>query len=257
MRPMNFTRARGAMSLAAVLTTTAAAGVSVAYAQAPGLPGTPESRNVTPAGKPTTKSASRPAEKAGPAKKRASKTRSRTTVRSVRRNVTLGKRMLVRGTVSPKGAGRRVRLQIRTRKGWQSVAKDVSRKGGGFRLRYTPKSPGSLKTRVVFLGDSKHRSSRRTIGRVNVFRKAYASWYGPGLYGNKLGCGGRLTTGTIGVAHKSLPCGTPLTVRYNGRSVRVRVIDRGPYVGQREYDLTSATRSRIGFSGHGTVLTTK
>ncbi len=92
---------------------------------------------------------------------------------------------------------------------------------------------------------------------MNVFRKAYASWYGPGLYGNTLGCGGRLSPGTIGVAHKSLPCGTPLTVRHNGRSVRVRVIDRGPYVGNREYDLTSATRSRIGFSGHGTVLTTK
>ncbi len=247
MRPMNFTRARGAMSLAALLTTTAAAGTAVAYAQAPGLPGTPEAGGSKPAGSTTSKSAP----------KKASKTSSRTKVRSVRRNVTLGTRMLVKGTVSPKGAGRRVRLQVRTRKGWQSVAKDRTSKGGSFRLRYTPKSPGSLKTRVVFLGDSKHRSSRRTVGRVNVFRKAYASWYGPGLYGNTLGCGGRLSPGTIGVAHKSLPCGTPLTVRHNGRSVRVRVIDRGPYVGNREYDLTSATRSRIGFSGHGTVLTTK
>ncbi len=249
MRPMNFTRARGAITVAAVLTTTAAAGSAVAYAQAPGLPGTPESKSSGTSAKSTPK----PTGKA----KRAPKTSSRTTVRSARHNVTLGGRMLVKGTVKPKGAGRRMRLQVRTRKGWQSVAKAVSGKGGSFRLRYTPTSPGSLKIRVMFLGDSKHRSSRRTIGRVNVFRKANASWYGPGLYGNKLGCGGRLSPGTLGVAHKSLPCGTPLTVRYNGRSVRVRVIDRGPYVGNREYDLTSATRSRIGFSGTGTVLTTK
>ena len=250
MRPMNFTRARGAITLAAVLTTTAAAGSAGAYAQAPGLPGTPEAQSSRAADTGSTPKSTKQ-------QRRAAKTRSRTTVRSVRRNVTLGGRVLVKGIVTPKGAGRRVRLQVQTRKGWRSVAQDVSSRGGSFRLRYTPTSPGSLRARVVFLGDSKHRASRRTIGRVDVFRKANASWYGPGLYGNKLGCGGRLTQGTLGVAHKSLPCGTPLTVRYNGRSVRVRVIDRGPYVGTREYDLTSATRSRIGFSGHGTVLTTK
>ncbi|MGI8623571.1 MAG: hypothetical protein ACR2NB_08800, partial [Solirubrobacteraceae bacterium] len=198
---MNFTRTRGAIALAVVLTTGAATGT--AYAQAPGLSGTPESSNFKPASPPKAEQ-QKPAQK--PAKKRrAKKTSSTTRVRSARHNVTLGGRMLVKGTVSPKGTGRRVRLQVRTRKGWQSVAKDVSGKGGSFRLSYTPKSPGSLKTRVVFLGDSKHRSSRRTVGRVDVFRKAYASWYGPGLYGNKLGCGGRLSTGTIGVAHKSLP----------------------------------------------------
>ncbi len=247
MRPMNFTRARGAITFAAVL-TTAATGSAVAFAQAPGMPGTPESQK-TGTSESTTTATKTP--------RRAAKTSSRTVIRSARHNVTLGGRMLVKGSVTPKASGRRVRLQVRTRKGWGTVAKGVTAKGGTFRLRYTPKSPGSLKTRVVFLGDSKHRSSRRTVGRVNVFRKAYASWYGPGLYGNKLGCGGRLSTGTIGVAHKTLPCGTPLTVRHNGRSVRVRVIDRGPYVGGREFDLTSATRSRIGFSGHGLVLTTK
>ena len=42
-------------------------------------------------------------------------------------------------------------------------------------------------------------------------------------------------------------------MRYQGRSVRVRVIDRGPYVGAREFDLTRATKDRIGFAGHGTI----
>ena len=97
----------------------------------------------------------------------------------------------------------------------------------------------------------------RRIGRANVYRVALASWYGPGLYGNRTGCGGRLGVGQLGVAHKSLPCGTLVTFRHRGRIVRVPVIDRGPYVGNREYDLTAATARRLGFSGHGPILATR
>ena len=67
-----------------------------------------------------------------------------------------------------------------------------------------------MTVRVRFAGDRTARAARRTVGRLNAFRPALASWYGPGLYGNALGCGGRLSPGTIGVAHKSLPCGTKL-----------------------------------------------
>jgi rare lipoprotein A len=97
----------------------------------------------------------------------------------------------------------------------------------------------------------------RPLGRLNVYRAAYASWYGPGLYGNHLGCGGTLSPGRIGVAHKSLPCGSKLTLRHGARTVRVRVIDRGPYVGGREFDLTEATAQRLRFSGHGSILSTR
>ena len=61
----------------------------------------------------------------------------------------------------------------------------------------------------------------------------------------------------LGVAHKTLPCGTKVTLRHNGRRVRVPVIDRGPYVGAREYDLTAATARKLGFRGHGGILTTR
>ena len=83
------------------------------------------------------------------------------------------------------------------------------------------------------------------------------SWYGPGLYGGHLACGGTLTTGTLGVANKSLPCGARVTLRHRGRTVRVPVVDRGPYVGGREYDLTSATAQKLGFHGHGALLVTR
>ena len=59
------------------------------------------------------------------------------------------------------------------------------------------------------------------------------------------------------MAHKTLPCGSKLTLRKGSRTVRVRVIDRGPYVGGREFDLTEATAQRLRFHGHGAVLTTR
>lgn len=80
-------------------------------------------------------------------------------------------------------------------------------------------------------------------------RTVWASWYGPGLYGNVLGCGGRLSTSTVGVAHKWLPCGARLTVCYRGRCVATRVVDRGPFIRGRDLDLTGALASRLGFSG--------
>ncbi len=47
----------------------------------------------------------------------------------------------------------------------------------------------------------------------------------------------------IGVAHKKLPCGTKVTFAYEGRWVRAKVIDRGPYIAGRKWDLTYQTRA--------------
>jgi hypothetical protein len=68
-------------------------------------------------------------------------------------------------------------------------------------------------------------------------------------YGGPLACGGRLARNQLGVAHKSAPCGALITVRYGGRTVRVPVIDRGPYIAGREWDLTGATAELLGFNG--------
>jgi hypothetical protein len=66
------------------------------------------------------------------------------------------------------------------------------------------------------------------------------SWYGPGFYGNRTACGQALTKSLIGVAHRTLPCGTRVTFRNpdNGRVVRATVVDRGPYVSGRQWDMT-------------------
>ncbi len=78
-----------------------------------------------------------------------------------------------------------------------------------------------------------------------------ASWYGPGLYGNHVACGGILRPGTIGVAHKTLPCGTKVTFAYRGRYIVARVIDRGPYVSGRAWDLTRAASDALGVTAAG------
>jgi rare lipoprotein A len=85
------------------------------------------------------------------------------------------------------------------------------------------------------------------------FRSAGASWYGPGLYGNKTACGATLRATTIGVAHRSLPCGTMVKFVYQGHAVIAPVIDRGPYVKGRAWDLTAATSEALGLEGVGMV----
>jgi rare lipoprotein A len=78
------------------------------------------------------------------------------------------------------------------------------------------------------------------------YKRVKATWYGPGFYGHRTACGGRLTHHTLGVAHKRLPCGTNVALRYQGRTVVVPVIDRGPYARGVDYDLTYATARSLG-----------
>jgi len=83
------------------------------------------------------------------------------------------------------------------------------------------------------------------------FRYAGASWYGPGLWGHKTACGATLRRNTLGVAHKTLPCGTTVKFVYHGHAIVTQVIDRGPYVKGRAFDLTQAASEALGFEGVG------
>jgi hypothetical protein len=80
------------------------------------------------------------------------------------------------------------------------------------------------------------------------WRRAEYSWYGPGFYGSGTACGQTYSRTILGVAHKTLPCGTRVTFRNpkNGRTITVKVIDRGPYVAGRMWDLSRATCAYLG-----------
>jgi rare lipoprotein A len=84
---------------------------------------------------------------------------------------------------------------------------------------------------------------------VTVYRQAKATLYGPGFYGNKTACGTRLTKTTIGVANRTLPCGSTVSLLFHGRTLSVPVIDRGPYANHADWDLTTATADAIGMEG--------
>ncbi len=99
--------------------------------------------------------------------------------------------------------------------------------------------------------------SAASAGGSTVFsspmRSAGATWYGPGLYGNHTACGETLQPGTVGVAHRTLPCGTTIKFVYHGHSLVTRVIDRGPYTHGNAFDLTNGARRALGFEGVGQV----
>jgi rare lipoprotein A len=190
---------------------------------------------------------------AHPAPARAASARARPVAGDVaiarrRLNVVAGRRAMLAGRVVGAAGGRTVALERRSGRGWRTIDHDRTAAGGAFAFRVQPQEPGSAAVRVR-AGDA-----REHVGRLNVYRRAQVSWYGPGLYGGHLGCGGTLTPGTLGVANKTLPCGTTVTLRHGGRTVRVPVVDRGPYGGGREFDLTAATKDRLGFSGAGESL---
>src|SRR3954451_13403093 len=89
---------------------------------------------------------------------------------------------------------------------------------------------------------------KRTRKRlVNTMPKSGATWYG--LLHHQTACGVTLHRSTIGVAHRSLPCGTKVTLKYGHRYVRARVVDRGPYTKGVRWDLTQGAAKKLHFTG--------
>ena len=225
MRPQSL-RARVLMAAGVLGTTMSLGGAAVAQTPAP------------------------PEAEAAAASKRSD---SRLVIGAKRLNVRAGRTAVVRGALKPGQSHRIVRLERRSGGRWRQVDADLTDRRGRFVVRHRTRGVDTSLIRVRFGGDPTARPSKRGVGRLNVFRPALASWYGPGLYGNKLGCGGHLSPGTVGVAHKTLPCGTTVVLRNGRHVVRARVIDRGPYSGSREFDLTAATKYRLGFGSVGRV----
>ncbi len=86
-----------------------------------------------------------------------------------------------------------------------------------------------------------------------ALRWAGATWYGPGFYGSHTACGQVLRPRTVGVAHRSLPCGTAVKFVFHGRAIVTRVVDRGPYSRGNAWDLTNGARRALGFNGSGRI----
>jgi rare lipoprotein A (peptidoglycan hydrolase) len=88
-------------------------------------------------------------------------------------------------------------------------------------------------------GDSRH-------AKTKIHTTGIATWFGPGFYGNTTACGQTLTPEVVGVANRTLPCGTLVRVGYQGRTLTIPVLDRGPYshIGA-DWDLTAGAASAL------------
>jgi rare lipoprotein A len=90
-------------------------------------------------------------------------------------------------------------------------------------------------------------------GAGSGYYTARAAPYGPTRSHRRTACGELFGKRTQGVAHPVLPCGVKIYLRYNGREVLTQVVDRGPDVPGRDFDVTKALADRIGLHGTKTI----
>jgi rare lipoprotein A (peptidoglycan hydrolase) len=174
--------------------------------------------------------------------------RARLTVKA-RRHQLRDRGVKVTGELTPGDPGRRIAVQRPTGKGgWDTIAATETGEGGAFRARFEPSSLGAYELRARVGASRSNLGDRVALDHpVYVYREDQASYYGPGFYGNRTACGQILREGTVGVAHKRLPCGTRVRFHYRGRTRRIEVIDRGPFIEPRRWDLTEGARRQLDF----------
>lgn len=90
-------------------------------------------------------------------------------------------------------------------------------------------------------------------GTKNGYYTAKAAPYGPTARRSRTACGRPLLETTEGVAHPVLPCGVRLYIRFHGREVLTQVVDQGPNVPGREFDITKALANRLDLHGNQTI----
>jgi rare lipoprotein A len=168
---------------------------------------------------------------------------SRFAVAATDRAVLSGSQVLLHGHLLPGAAGRVVGLQARSGGRWVTLARARTGRWGGFTLRYTVASTGGQTLRVSFGGDRRNGPATAPAGEIVGMVETLDSWYDDA---GDTACGFHAT---YGVANRTLPCGTQVTLSYGGRTVVATVDDRGPYVGGREYDLNQNTAQALGMGG--------
>jgi len=164
--------------------------------------------------------------------------------------VARGQTTVATGSLAASQAGQPVALEIEEKTGvWDAVATATVQAAGAFSISWRASIVGTFTMRVVSGAVASSTASVSTPeAALDVMPGAIATWYGPGFYGHRTACGERLTPYLLGVAHRRLPCGTPVTLYYDGRTLTVPVIDRGPYANGASFDLTSATAQALGIT---------
>jgi hypothetical protein len=185
---------------------------------------------------------------------------------NVPKKVRSGTKVIVSGTVIVSAPtpikAQIVSVQKRDSGRWYPLVHAVIRtrlSKGHFRATIALSRPGNAVLRATVVNHVKPRGlgdSVVPIASVSPIKVSHvtvpplyasqASFYTD--YGLPLACGGTMGSNQLGVANKTLPCGTPVFISYHGHTLTVPVIDRGPYIAGRSFDLSGATAARIHFN---------
>jgi rare lipoprotein A len=167
----------------------------------------------------------------------------------------LGHTLRFRGAVGADQAGRTLQIQRLQRDGaWVSTATAVVDPDGSFLARWRTDAIGSFPVRAIVAGAQAQAAAAAPLTTTTtVYRPVRATWFGPGFYGKHTACGQVMTHALLGVAHRTLPCGTPVALFLGGKTVTVPVVDRGPFANGARYDLTSAAAESIGMTQSSTI----
>jgi rare lipoprotein A len=156
-----------------------------------------------------------------------------------------------RGSAPTSAAGRTIAIERfdDATQAWTDVVHATIASDGTYLARWRATTVGQFRVRAVLLPASQATAASASPElAITVHRSAVATWYGPGFYGHKTACGVKMTRTLLGVAHKTLPCGTDVAVLYRGRRITVPVVDRGPFRKGTTYDLTAATARALSFT---------
>jgi hypothetical protein len=157
------------------------------------------------------------------------------------------------GSVAAGDAGQVVEIERRgheTNWTWAATAHSTIASDGSFSIVWRANHIGRFAFRAILQSGSGLRAAGASpTVTVTVYRSARATLYGPGFYGKRTACGVKLTRSTIGLANRTLRCGEHVSVYFQGRTLSVPVIDRGPYANGADFDLTMATGRALGIGG--------
>ena len=189
----------------------------------------------------------------------------------------LARELRFAGSVPAADAGQVLEIERRaagSSAAWLSTADATVQSAGAFTVTWQANRAGQFNIKAVLLNPDATVASDNDSGAtgngaasagagsssaaspaltITVYRMSRATIYGPGLFGRETACGERLRRSTIGVASRTLKCGTKVSILYDGQSIVVPVIDRGPYANGADWDLTSATAADLGMSGTADV----
>jgi hypothetical protein len=148
------------------------------------------------------------------------------------------------GSAPSSDAGRTITIERsghETNWAWTPTVQAQIGSNGSFSAVWQTNHIGRFAIRAVLASGQSGATTSSDWPTVNVivYRPSIATWYADN--GSTTACGVVLHKNTLGVANRTLPCGTQVALYYHGKAVTVPVIDRGPYANHADWDLTQAT----------------